>query len=140
MLAQREHSRLQLEQKLALKGFDGHEVQAVLDELAEQGWQSDQRFSESYARQRLAKGYGAMKVLYEIQQRGGVEVDLQPIVEELYGSWAQLLEDVYVKRFDDRQRISYQDWAKRQRFLQQRGFSSQQIRQLSQNLEICLQA
>ncbi len=140
LLAQREHSQKQLLEKLSVRGFAEQHVQTVLTELAEEGWQSDLRFSESYARQRLAKGYGALKVRYELVQRGGIEIDFTPLVDELYGGWTAMLEALYQNRFDDVQQMTYKEWSRRSRFLQQRGFSAELIRELFVNLGIQLHA
>ena len=50
LLARREHSRRELISKLKVRGFEGEEVEAYLDRLAEKGLQSDHKFAESYIR------------------------------------------------------------------------------------------
>ncbi|MDX1626605.1 MAG: RecX family transcriptional regulator, partial [Wenzhouxiangellaceae bacterium] len=43
LLARREHSRRELDRKLRQRGWDGEDVEIVLDELDEAGLQSDRR-------------------------------------------------------------------------------------------------
>jgi regulatory protein len=137
-LTRREHSRKELLDKMALRGFDRQMAEAVIAELAEQGWQSDSRYAQSYARDRINKGYGPIRIAYEVKQRGGTAIDLDGLVAEIAGGWDEVLERVYQRKYDDEKRLSASDWQKRSRFLQQRGFSGEQIRNLFAQLQIKL--
>ncbi len=137
-LTRREYSQQELLFKLSQQGFDQTISQAVIDELAEQGWQSDMRFAESYTRYRIKKGYGPVKIAYELQQRGVEKFDLDPVMFELADSWFDLLEQVYQGKYSEEKELLNKDWLKRSRFLQQRGFSGEMIKALFQQLEIKL--
>ncbi|MDO9422660.1 MAG: regulatory protein RecX, partial [Methylobacter sp.] len=123
LLARREHSQKELLAKLALRGFDRDDALPVIDELAEQGWQDDLRYAESYARFRILKGYGPIRVSYELSQNGIAAIDLDAIVQQEAGSWMALLERVYRKKYADDAVSDRNEWAKRSRFLLHRGFS-----------------
>ena len=69
LLARREHSQKELLNKLLVKGFDKDEILAVIEEFALQGWQSDSRYAESYARHRIQKGYGPISIAYELRKQ-----------------------------------------------------------------------
>ncbi len=127
LLARREHSQQELLNKLALRGFDRDDAQPVIDELAEQGWQDDLRYAENYARFRILKGYGPIRVGYELKQNGIAAFDLEGIVQEEAGSWMALLELVYSKKYTDDVVMERNEWAKRSRFLLHRGFSGAMI-------------
>ncbi|MCK5828952.1 MAG: regulatory protein RecX [Methylococcales bacterium] len=127
LLVRREHSQQELIDKLALKGFGRSESKAVIDILAEQGWQSNERFAESYARYRIKKGYGPIKVSFELKQRGIDEVDLDSIVLDLADGWDEVIDTVYKKKYSDDTQLENKEWLKRNRFLQQRGFSNGMI-------------
>ncbi len=58
LLARREHSRKEIQNKLAVKGYESSRVSAVVNDLAQQSWQDDTRYAESYARVRSQKGFG----------------------------------------------------------------------------------
>lgn len=139
LLARREHSRKELAEKLRLRGFSSDESQAVLDRLAEQGWQSDERYAECFARQRIQNGYGPVKIAYELQQRGGGEVDLDALVAELKCDWMELARQVYSRKYPHTAQMNVQEWHRRSRFLQQRGFSGDLIRALFAQLDIRLE-
>jgi regulatory protein len=137
-VARREHSRKELLNKLSLKGYGKDAILAVLDELAQKGWQNDQRYAESYARNRIQKGYGPVRVEYELRQNGIEAVNLNEIVRQAAGSWMEVLEQVYRKKFKQDSVIDRQEWAKRSRFLLQRGFSGEMISALLDHLNISL--
>jgi len=137
LLARREHSRRELLDKLALRGFDRDDVEPVIDQIAEQNWQNDARYAEAYVRQRIQNGYGPMRIRYELQQRGINDADLDAQAEE-QGGWQNLLLDVYSRKYDDEKSLTQNEWLKRSRFLQQRGFSGEMIKRLFVELKIKL--
>ena len=139
LLARREHSQKELLNKLLLKYFDKDEILAVIEELALQGWQSDSRYAESFTRHRIQKGYGPLFIAYELRKNGIDVVDLDDIVENSAGSWMELLEQVYTKKYDHELFLDRNEWAKRSRFLMQRGFSGTMISALFDHLNIKLQ-
>lgn len=137
LLARREHSQRELFDKLALRGFSRQEVALVIDDLAEQHWQDDQRYADSYVRQRIASGYGPLRIRYELQQRGIADVDPDAKADE-QGGWPHLLLKVYCNKYDTEKSLSQSEWLKRSRFLQQRGFSGEMIKRLFIELKIKL--
>jgi regulatory protein len=136
LLGRREHSQKELLDKLKLRGVDLDQAKPVIAKLAEQGWQSDQRFAESFIRQRIKKGYGANRIACELQQKGVVDFDMDTVLDEMELDWLDVIEQVYIRKYPQEGRISYPDWAKRSRFLQQRGFDGGLIKQLFQHLNI----
>lgn len=136
LLTYREHSQQELLQKLALKGFAATVVQPVLDELALKDWQNDHRYAALYATQRLQKGYGALRISYELRQRGITDFDVNSIVLDVATSWLDVLEDTYHKKYTPAPFISRSEWAKRSRFLLQRGFSAAMINTLFKRLQL----
>lgn len=132
----REHSQRELLDKLALRGYSRIDVEPIIAEFAKQGWQDNQRFAESYARQRMMKGYGPVRIRYELQQRGIDEVDLEQLAELNLGGWLNALLQVYQNKFDQQPKLNRAEWLKRSRFLQQRGFSHEMIKQMFAELKI----
>lgn len=67
----REHSRKELERKLAAAGYDGEISALALDRLCERGIIDDRRFAESAARlYGEQKNYGKRRVMSELLRRG----------------------------------------------------------------------
>ncbi len=70
LLARREHSRHELRGKLRQRGVSGREVESVLETLATNGLQSDDRYTEICVRSRLRKGHGPLKIRAYLQSHG----------------------------------------------------------------------
>ncbi|WP_374089366.1 regulatory protein RecX [Methylomicrobium lacus] len=138
LLTGREHSQKELLQKLAGKGFAIERIESILDELATENWQSDARYAESYARSRILKGYGPAFIAYELRQHG-IDLgntplfDLEALAESVAGGWMALLEQVYRRKYGDGPVPNRNEWAKRSRFLLQRGFTHAMIADLLKN-------
>ena len=56
MLIRREHSQLELSNKLHLKGFEDVDIKRSINLLIEQKYQSDERFSEAFILMRYNQG------------------------------------------------------------------------------------
>ncbi len=138
LLARREHSQLELLNKLEVKGYSVDLIKAVIDKLITAGWQSDKRFAESYARNRIRSGYGPLRIDYELRQRGIDNVEHDFIIAELAGSWLDQIEQVYLRKYNSSRTLTADEWAKRTRFLQQRGFTFEIIRSLYDRVNISL--
>ncbi len=137
LLALRDHSRRELLDKLGSRGFEPGEAEPVINAMAEQNWQSDARYAESYIRQRIASGYGPVRIRHELQQRGIAYADPDAQIGE-QGGWQNLLMDVYGKKYGDETSLTQNEWLKRSRFLQQRGFTAEMIKRLYGALKIKL--
>lgn len=129
-LMRREHSQHELLQKVSAKGFARQDIMLIIDELSTQGLQSNARFSESYARSRVHKGFGPLRIQVELQQRGVSDGAFDMAVEDIAGSWEELLEQVYDKKYGNETHLDNKEKFKRSRFLQQRGFPNELVRLL----------
>jgi len=129
-LIRREHSQRELLKKVSEKGYPKSLVLMIIEELAEQGLQSDSRFAESYARSRVHKGVGPLRIKAELQQRGAAGQPFNMAVEDIIGSWYELLQQVYDKKYAGIPYSAPKEQLKRCRFLQQRGFSNDMIRRV----------
>ena len=69
LLGQREHSRLELQRKLAPHVQEGEDLVAVLDELEAKGFISEQRVVDSVLHQR-ARRLGSARIRQELQAKG----------------------------------------------------------------------
>lgn len=69
LLSRREYSRRELERRLAPHADSAEALAALLDELAERRWQSDERFAEQFAEVRGRK-YGSRRLQQEMRERG----------------------------------------------------------------------
>ena len=123
MLMRREHSRLELFQKLQTKGFDVDVVNNSISKLVEQNYQSDDRFSEEFIQMRFNQGKGPVKIASELKMRGINTFDLSVF------DWFQLAKEISQRKFGDLSSLDFKETAKQKRFLQSRGFTLDQINQ-----------
>ena len=123
MLMRREHSRLELFQKLQTKGFDVDVVNNSISRLVEQNYQSDDRFSEEFIQMRFNQGKGPVKIASELKMRGVNTFDLSVF------DWFQLAKEIRQRKFGDLSSLDFKETAKQKRFLQSRGFTLDQINQ-----------
>jgi len=70
ILSRREHSYVELEQKLRSRDYEACFIDDVLAQLIDQGYLSDRRFAELYIRQRSQKGYGRRDIESWLIARG----------------------------------------------------------------------
>jgi regulatory protein len=138
LLARREHSRQELLNKLQMKGYGKEDCSPVIEALTNQDWQNDQRYAESYVRSCLQRGYGPIFVKHNLRQQGINDVDIDGIAQATVGSWTLQLGQVYAKKYGQTPVLSQKEWAKRSRFLLQRGFSQAMISALFDDLNITM--
>lgn len=127
LLARREHSRHELTLKLKQRELETPVISMVLDEYENEGWLDDKRFADVYSRQRIDLGYGPLKVLAELQQRGIHQAPgcLDELADADWIRNALLLRE---KRFglsdlsDD-----WDEKVRQARFLTRRGFTANQV-------------
>jgi regulatory protein len=124
-LVRREHSRAELARKLAAHAASREDLEALLDSLVAKKQLSDERYAEERARA-LSRKYGAAKIRHDLRAKGisdGI-VDAVSSEGELERARA-ILERKYRVPATTRE-----ERAKRARFLQGRGFSSDVVLRL----------
>jgi len=122
-LARREHSRTELRRKLAPRAESPEALEQLLDALAARKQVSDERYAEARAHQ-LARKYGAARIRQDLKAKG-IDASLVGKVssaDELERARAILARKYRVPATTPKER------ARRMRFLQSRGFSSETIR------------
>ena len=128
LLSRREHSAQELSQKLQKKGFAENDVRLAIIRLQDENLQSDERFTESFVNERVRRGHGPIKIMHELRQKGVAEHMVENYVDIEEDQWLNLVQLQYQKKYSDMKVRDYNEWSKRARFLQGRGFTSAQIR------------
>lgn len=128
LLARREHSRFEIQQKLRKKGVSVSVLNPILDELVDENLLSDERFTESYIHHRASQGYGPVRIRLELQERGVTAVLIEQLLDESATSWFELAAEVYKKKYGNEKTPDLAAQAKQQRFLLYRGFTFEQIK------------
>lgn len=127
LLARREHSRLELDLKLRQRKVEAPLIEKVLDEYEANDWLNNERFADVFARQRFDLGYGPIKIIAELQQRGIHQPPewLSAMTDREWTNMATRLRDRRFGLSDIRD-----DWdekGRQGRFLARRGYASDHI-------------
>jgi regulatory protein len=135
LLVRREHSRLELRQKLMQRGFPAEGIDSALNELAEEGLLNEGRYAEIYACNRADKGYGPLRIASELRERGIPQELVDQALGELANDWLPKLRELHRKRFKSQIPADAAGRMKQTRVLRQHGFTLEQIRHLFENRE-----
>ena len=123
LLTRREHSRRELLAKLKIRGFDSSLAYSVIDDLEDEGLQSDLRFAEAFAYSRRGRLQGPMKIRAELQNRGVNKTLINEALEPYSGEWPELAAAFIRKRNMEAWLTDYDLRQKVYRRLANRGFS-----------------
>jgi regulatory protein len=130
LLARREHSFHELQQKLSRRFFDPDLISDQLNLLKDENLQSDERFVESFVNGRKSRGKGPMVIRHELKQKGIAAELVAMYLDDDPDEWLAIAQQTYRKKFGDKPVADQKDKARRLRFMQYRGFSGEIIRQL----------
>ena len=126
ILGPREHTTTELRKKLGDSGFDNDIIEATLERLISQGYQSDERFATLYAEQLLRKFNGPMAISAKLSSRGIDSSMAREAIALLKADWSEVAADALRSRFSMTQLsdLDQAEMGKCARFLNRRGFSS----------------
>ena len=123
LLARREHTGRELESKLSPHAGSSEDLKGLLAGLKQKNQLSEERFAEERARQ-LSRKYGAARIRQDLKAKG--------VSEELISRFSssenemQKAKEILERKYRT-PAASREEKAKRMRFLQSRGFSSEII-------------
>lgn len=127
-LARREHSRRELERKLASGGASAELIRQALDDLSERGLQSDARFAEALVNSRVRRGQGAVRIRRELTECGVAAEVIDAAFADAGIDWQRLAQEVCREKFGRSGPADWPERARRARFLSYRGFDTDIIR------------
>jgi regulatory protein len=127
-LAQREHSRDELEAKLRRFAETPDELGPLLDDLEKRGWLSEARFVEQLTAVRRRR-FGAARILHELRDKGVSSAALAALRPQLKNSEIEAARAVWNKKFG-KLPATLVERAKQARFLASRGFSAEVVHQV----------
>jgi regulatory protein len=136
-LAGREHSRAELERKLASFEETPGQLAQILDALAAKGFLDDQRAADALAHRRGQK-LGVARVVQELRSRGMEPEAIAQTAQALKATELERAREVWRKKFGAAP-ADATETAKQMRFLITRGFSAEIIRRVvsARNDEDC---
>ena len=127
LLAQREHSRAELQTKLARHVQEGENLAAVLDELAAKGFIDENRVAQSLVHRRAPR-LGTARLVQEMRSKGLSDALVRETAEQLRATEVSRAHEVWLRRFGGQAAQTPQEHAKQVRFLASRGFAAEAIR------------
>lgn len=130
LLALREHTKFELQRKLVAKGFIVNDITKVLQELVQQGLQSDQRFVENYVTMRCKRGFGPVRIKAELCERGVTQELIAEFLYDYRSIWSELAEKVRCKKFGEAIPKDLHEQTKQMRYLYYKGFDAELIREI----------
>ena len=92
------------------------------------GMQDDARYAEAYIRSRVAKGYGPLRISQELCERGLAGELVEQVLVTMDMDWEARIRSVRQKKYGRQAPADFREQARQSRFLQHRGFTSEQIR------------
>lgn len=135
LLARREHAVGEIRDKLINKGVGRQVVDNTVENLVVEGLLSDRRFVEDFLRARKNRGYGPLRIKAELRQRGIDDELVLDFINPRDEQWAENIRNVWHKRFGGQLPGDMKERARQTRFLQYRGFTSEQISQLFKHVD-----
>lgn len=125
-LSQREHSRAELQRKLARHAEEPAEVARVLDELEQRGFIDHQRVADSVVHRKAGR-LGALRIRQELRAKGIEPALVATALEKVKATELERARDVWRRKFGE-PAADAAGRARQARFLAARGFDGEVIR------------
>ena len=120
LLTRRDYSQAELSAKLNQYAIHADEVAKLVEELAQQNYQSDQRVAELTLASQIRKGKGLQRIKQTLKAK---HLDAELISHELQEvNWLEQAYQLKIKKFGTSVEKDQKLKAKQVRFLQYRGF------------------
>ena len=130
LLSQREHSRRELERKLAEHETEPGQLAKALDELQARGFISEERVVESVIHRRAAK-LGTARIRQELQSKGLANEAVTEALDNLRSTELARAREVWQRKFGE-PATDPREKARHIRFLVSRGFAAEVVRKVVQ--------
>ena len=128
LLAGREHSRAELERKLAEHTQDADELTRILDDLQAKGFINEVRVVESVLHRRSAR-LGSARIAHELRGKGLAPEAIAQATRQLQASELARARALWARKFGQ-PATEAKEQARQSRFLLTRGFSAEVVRKV----------
>ena len=127
-LSIREHSKLELQNKLSQKGHNLSDIRDCIDEFSSKDVQSDIRFTEEFIRSKLKKNKGPRLISSELVTRGITDSIINKKISEIsYQEWCKAAFLALNKKLNGSS-VSIENKDRIYSFLISRGFDHKMIK------------
>ena len=132
LLGRRDYSRKELYLKYKDRVESLEDLDIVLEDFAERGWQCDTRFCESFLNSRCYR-YGPIRLRFELSNKGITDDQIERALAALEMDWSAQASDILQRKYSALDTQDPKQKGKAYRFLAQRGFNSEHIQQALSN-------
>ena len=122
LLVRREHSRHELQRKLAERGVEPDQSHAAVDRLVDSGYQDDARFARALARTRAAAGQGPHRIRAELGTHALTSEQVTDALEACETDWPAAARKLVARRYAGAKLADPKQRRKAIEFLLRRGF------------------
>jgi regulatory protein len=126
-LARRDFTGRELTERLVRQGFEEATAGGVVAELLRERLLDEGRYAQNYVAYHAGRGQGPLRIAAELR-RNGLTGELIDAALAAGPDWSALARKVCLAKFGPSPPESWAQRARRARFLQYRGFSSDHIR------------
>lgn len=132
LLAQRDHSSVELERKLAVKGYSSELITETIGRLTSEGYLDDRRFAQRWTESAIRSGRGfGIRILQDLLQRGVSRELASEAIENAAEEYPEKdsLAAIVTRRFSafDPSSAPLKEKQRVYSYLQRRGFSLHSI-------------
>jgi regulatory protein len=128
LLAGRDFACEELAKRLARRGYQPAIVESVVTGLVAERLLSESRFTAQFIRQHAGRGHGPVRIRMDLRERGVADTDIDEALATAGEDWMAVAREARRRRFGAAGPADFRERARQGRFLQYRGFSSEQIR------------
>ncbi|MDH4106483.1 MAG: recombination regulator RecX, partial [Gammaproteobacteria bacterium] len=96
--------------------------------IVQEGFLREERFAEQFVTQRAGRGHGPLRVRLGLREKGVEAGTIDQAMGATETDWIQTAREARRRKFGPEPPADLRERAKQARFLQYRGFSSDQIR------------
>ena len=133
-LARREHSRLELEKKLAPHALTPEELADVLDSLEQCGALSPARVVEQVIHMRKSR-FGSQRIVRELREKGIAENLIAAALPNIKEAEQLNAHEVWRKKFGASP-ANAKEFGRQMRFLRSRGFAAETINRMLRHADM----
>ena len=126
-LARREHGCEELKGKLIKKECPPAIAAEVVTKLAADNLVSDDRFTENFINSKRNRGQGPVRIHQQLREKGINDDLIDAWLDPREPRWLEIMREVRSKKFGSNLPRGYKERARQARFLQYRGFTTDQI-------------
>ena len=128
LLAGRDFSIHEMTERLLRKGYGAEVVAAAVAALVHEGFLREERYAEQFVHQHSRRGRGPTRIRMELREKGVDGETIDHALETAETDWVAAAREARRRKFGAAPPADFHERAKQARFLQYRGFSSEQIR------------